>query len=198
MEDKVEIMFEYEPHCVHCGQLEPFTVVFDDGYVTWCIDCHESESGEVKNRNDLIKKECELKIEYFEDRIKILKEQLQEIIVEQLKEISQGGNMMNTYSMQIGVFGNTREQYINKMKEIYETLDGEKIDLKLTTWDFGSHIRMNDGTIYLGLLAHESARGHSWKQVYMPHDIDKELFRNVIYPALYYSDLPEDEQIIYY
>jgi hypothetical protein len=105
--------------------------------------------------------------------------------------------MMNTYSMQIGVFGNTREQYVKKMKEIQSLLKEEDID-RVCASSFQYSIKMKDGTIYLGILASEYARGYKWQQVYVPHDIDTKSFNNVIYPTLYYSDLPEDEQIIYH
>ena len=81
-EKKYSIVFKENCSCEHCGTLEPFTAVRDDEYTTWCMDCQDNidpEDGLIpipkKIMTQILNKERILKIEYFEKRIKELKEQ---------------------------------------------------------------------------------------------------------------------------
>jgi hypothetical protein len=77
MEEMV-LLVGQECFCEHCGELEEFSVVFDDGGCTWCLDCarNDGEFREHITEEDIdkaIKESYLAKIKYFEGRIKWLK-----------------------------------------------------------------------------------------------------------------------------
>lgn len=71
--------FNEEPSCEHCGDLEPFTMTFDEDGCPWCRWCVEI-NGELFGydesiMNELEEKEIDFKIKHFERRLKSLREE---------------------------------------------------------------------------------------------------------------------------
>jgi hypothetical protein len=71
--DELKLVSKEGAWCEHCGDLEPFTVMFDDGGTKWCLDCakYDREFCEEFTAGDI--KEAKLvaidkKIEYFNKR----------------------------------------------------------------------------------------------------------------------------------
>jgi hypothetical protein len=98
----------------------------------------------------------------------------------------------------IGVFGVTSEQFCRKMAQLTKTLPQDDIShVRLSIMSGNCIIDMKNGDRYIGLIASENARGYRWKQVYVPYNVNLEIFQRVIRPKLI-SNLPEHEQVIGY
>lgn len=71
-----------DPWCEHCGQLEPFTMVVNDGCSDWCETCIDSvgEYDFTKPSDEdievAVRKANRQKITYFKKRIKQLEERV--------------------------------------------------------------------------------------------------------------------------
>jgi len=100
--------------------------------------------------------------------------------------------------MNIGVFGTTSEQIYMKIKLLSKTLPQENIlKIQLSKNGENCRIEMIGGEHYIGMYTSERARGHKWKQAYIPYNIDLKILKCVILPSLI-SNLPKHEQIIGY
>ncbi len=98
----------------------------------------------------------------------------------------------------IGVFGTTKNQAGMKIEKLAKSLPKEEIiNVRLSNISENCMIEMENGDRYIGVSASQSARGHRWKQVYVPYNIDLDILHDVIIPKII-SDLPEHEQIIGY
>lgn len=79
MEQKIVV--EEECFCEHCGDLEPFSLVYSDEGAYWCMDCaqYNEEFNTLFTWTDIKEKESESiskKIQYFSNRIHSLAEKL--------------------------------------------------------------------------------------------------------------------------
>ncbi len=76
----MKLIFEKDPHCEHCGQLEPYTAIFDDDGCTWCVMCSQEIGNEIVNITEIRIAECERKIDYFDNRIDDIEDYLNELL----------------------------------------------------------------------------------------------------------------------
>lgn len=105
---------------------------------------------------------------------------------------------MDNYSKNIGVFGNTMNQAVSKIQGLLRSLPKEEVvATRLSIGAGNCFIDMENGDRYIALSATQGARGYRWKQVYVPYNVDIEIFEKVIFPKLI-SNLPEHEQVIGY
>lgn len=101
-------------------------------------------------------------------------------------------------SKYIGIFGTNKQMYFHQMNVLLNSIEKEDIYRIKKSNRFGLYqAEMKNGEVYIGLLANNSARGFRWKQVYVPNDIDMDIFHTIIRPKII-SELPEDEQVIFY
>ena len=77
-----KIKFEEKPRCEHCGDLEPFTPVYEDEDLNWCLSCAGAE-GLIKlsidDNYEIEIKETELKIEHYQKKIDKLLEKVRKL-----------------------------------------------------------------------------------------------------------------------
>ena len=73
--EMIEIKCSEECDCEHCGKLEPYNLVFDDGGTTWCEYCMDTNDNlpddEMLDEAREHSRQC--KIKYFEQRLEDLK-----------------------------------------------------------------------------------------------------------------------------
>lgn len=106
--------------------------------------------------------------------------------------------LKNLSSCNIGVFGTTMYQARTKLVKLSETLPRKDIlNIRLSQMSGQSIIDMKNGDRYIAVFPSDNVRGYRWKQVYVPYNIDLDIFYDVIYPKII-SDLPEHEWVVGY
>lgn len=78
---KLEIMID--PECEHCGALQPYDIVFDDG-TTWCLYCAQYQDEFKENITEDKLKEAKItsfkkKLEFYESEISYCNTQLRKL-----------------------------------------------------------------------------------------------------------------------
>lgn len=63
-----DIIYEEEPNCEHCGDLEPFTAMVETD-PTYCLDCFDDIELSEDDKVEINLLETQKKIEYFSKRL---------------------------------------------------------------------------------------------------------------------------------
>lgn len=99
--------------------------------------------------------------------------------------------------MKILIFGITIRNAINKLEEILSDMRyGDVFNVRRTSNDMS--VELFNGDIYKTVTASQYARGYKCHKAYIQNGIDKEIHDCVILPTLCRSDLPKEEQVVYF
>lgn len=99
--------------------------------------------------------------------------------------------------MNVLVFGSTYE--IARMHLLSMVDDMKYGDIKTMHQSMNeTYVELKNGDTYQALCASENARGYKCDKAYVNKEIDSEIVDRIIKPILIMSQLPINEQIIYY
>lgn len=95
------------------------------------------------------------------------------------------------------VFGKTKDIAMNYLEGKINELEDKDIKyIKRNREEF--IVELVDGSIYQVVSATQGERGYKGHRVYVDITIDFEILDYVIKPTLLYSDIPEEDRIIYF
>lgn len=95
------------------------------------------------------------------------------------------------------VFAVTRKKGINFLENLIGEMKYKEIK-SIRKSNLDMIVELYDGTLYQVVSASDNSRGHKCNKAYVDTFINSEIMDCVIKPCLLWSDLPEEEQIIYF
>lgn len=95
------------------------------------------------------------------------------------------------------IFGSTTEIAQEQLDKIISTINPDDIKQIIKSQNRYT-CELLDGTYYQALYAGYGASGHRCTQAYVDIRISIEILHNIILPILCVSNLPREEQVIYY